>query len=138
MAQSALHSAPAISFTKRENTAASGGGIVTVSGLNMRASDATSTAGIASQSCTTAAWSSGTSVMCSSAFGSGSLLEIVLTASGIVGTRSGQFTFDGDFVLCFYESTASRQVYGRHCHAEFMNNCVAWLLSPRRELSRRG
>ena len=87
--------APMISFSASENTAASGGGLVTVSGLGFRLTDLTPTAGLASRSCATASWSSRSSVACSAPAGVGAVLEIAMTASGAVGTRSWDFTFDG-------------------------------------------
>jgi len=90
--------APVVSFTSGENIAGSDGGLVTVTGLDFRSSDLTASVGLGSQGCGTASWSSGTSVVCAASAGTGSGAAAVVTVGGVVGTRTGGFTFDGQ---CF-------------------------------------
>ena len=78
-----------------ENTASSDGGLVTFSGLDFLSSDATATAGLGSQSCSTTSWASGTSVVCSATAGTGTAVDAVTTVGSAVGTQTGGFTFDG-------------------------------------------
>ena len=76
---------------------ATSGGPLTVAGLNFRTSDLTVTASYSYQDCATASWASKTSVACAVYVGPsvGQLNDVGVTASGVVGTRTGYFTFDG-------------------------------------------
>ena len=80
------------------NAAPTGGGVLTVSGVNFRTTDATASMAIQTLLCSTASWSSRTSVLCtptSDTQNSGGAKMVALSASGVVGTRTGLFTFDG-------------------------------------------
>ena len=89
--------APVVSSAGGVNRPASVHLSVTVAGLNFRALDWTATAQAALGACATAAWSSTTSVACmQSTTGSQADSSLVLTvSSGLVGTASNRFTFDG-------------------------------------------
>ena len=82
---------------------------MTVSGLNFRTSDSTATSGLGLQSCSTASWSSGTSIVCTAIVGTGSLLQIVITADSVVGTRTAGFTFDGKY--CLYNILVKKKAH---------------------------
>ena len=68
---------------------------MTVSGVDFLSSDATATAGLGSQSCSTTSWASGTSVVCSAMAETGAAVDAVTTVGSVVGTQTGGFTFDG-------------------------------------------
>lgn len=84
-----------VSFTWAENIAGSDGGHVTITGLDFRSSDVTATGVLGTRSCDTGSWTSGTSVVCAAAAGTGPMAAGVVTAVGVVGTRTGGFSFDG-------------------------------------------
>ena len=103
-----MHTVPVVSFLWPENTASSDGGLVTVSGLDFLSSDATATAGLGSQSCSTTSWASGTSVVCSAKAEAGTAIDAVTTVGGVIGTQTGGFTFDGPHLgeavaFCFFD-----------------------------------
>ena len=70
---------------------------VTVSGLNFATVDATASGSVGLNSCDTASWSSGTSVVClQTAAATPADSSVVVTASAaLIGTRPAGFTFDG-------------------------------------------
>ena len=70
---------------------------LTVSGLNFATVDKTPSTKSASASCSTASWSSSSSVVCLQAnYGTPADSSVIVTVTdGYVGTRSNVFTFDG-------------------------------------------
>ena len=89
--------APSVSFCLAENSAVTSGAVATVTGINFSTLDSTASLHVASNACSTAGWSSATSVACvvdaSSEAGVGK--NVVATVSGVVGTRTQVFSFDG-------------------------------------------
>ena len=83
-----------VSFIGVSNNARSMAGIVTVSGLSFRPSDATPSSRIDGVACGTAAWTSASGVACYSTSGP-SIVSSELTVGGLVGTRYAAFSFDG-------------------------------------------
>ena len=85
-----------VCFTYTPNTAATSGGLVTVSGLNFLTVDATPSAELGYNPCSTAAWVAKTSLVCSVDVGRnvGPAFDVVLTASAAVGSRTAAFSFD--------------------------------------------
>lgn len=92
-----IAAAPVVSFSLSENTPLTTGGIVTISGLGFSSVDRTSTAAVASNICSTAAWASATSVACAVSVGSssGGAVGVGTTVQATVGTRTESFSFDG-------------------------------------------
>ena len=89
--------APVVSFTSAENAVTTSGGIVTVTGVGFQTTNLTPSSVTSNQACSTAAWSSISSVACyvdtgtSGGFGK----EILMTVSASVATRTSTFSFDG-------------------------------------------
>ena len=102
--------APVVSFSNRQNIVLTDGGLVTVSGVNFRTSDLTTTVDLGLLSCMTTSWASKSSVACIAYVSSntGDSKDIAVTASAIVGTRTHSFTFDGE--LQFVAETRSHDV----------------------------
>ena len=94
---SSSFAAPVVSFVLPSNTVLTDGGSITVTGLDFRSSEQTPSAGVQGVACTTSAWTSKTSVACAIDVGSGAgaARYAGVTVSGVVGTGSAQFTFDG-------------------------------------------
>ena len=86
-----------VSFTWEQNVALTDGGSVTVFGLNFRTSSFSPSSEFEANACATAAWASKTSLTCRVVVGknAGTVANIAVTASGAVGTRSYDFSFDG-------------------------------------------
>jgi len=83
-----------VSAASPPNKAFSGAISVTVSGLSFAAADLSPTAVVSTATCSTAAWTSATTVHCLSA--SGDLPSVVqVTVASAVGTGQKMFTFDG-------------------------------------------
>ena len=96
MDQVSSNTAPVLSDSLSRNQPYSTSLSVTVSGLNFNTVDGTPSAQIALGSCSTAAWTSGTSVLCfQTASGSPDDVSVVATVSSDVGTSSLVFSFDG-------------------------------------------
>lgn len=87
--------APVVSFVDLMNAASTAGWSVTVSGLGFGSLEATPTTTVGSSHCLTAAWASSTSLVCFLAPGDGVGKYVFSTVSGIVGTRSRGFSYDG-------------------------------------------
>ena len=86
-----------MSFENEMNGASTAGWSVTVSGLSFGGLDATPTSMIALSHCLTATWASSTSLVCKLASGDGVLKVGIATVSGIAGTRTATFSYDGPF-----------------------------------------
>ena len=89
--------APVVTHTDATNGPASGGTSVTLSGVNIGESDVTATVQVMATLCTTTSWTSTTGIVCNLAVGSGigATWSVQLTASGLVGTNSAVFSYDG-------------------------------------------
>ena len=93
-------SAPVLTSVFPDNIAPTGGVSVTVSGLNFNANDPTATTSLElSVACSSASWTSGTTVQCGAASYRGGTAQIGVSVSGIVGTgvggSFGSLSFDG-------------------------------------------
>ena len=96
--------APVVSFVSEMNGASTAGWSLTMSGLGIGRLDATPTSMIGISHCLTATWASSTSLVCSHGSGDGVLKVGTASVSGIVGTRTAIFSYDGpqscfDFAL---------------------------------------
>ena len=87
--------APSVSYLGVGNNARSMAGNLSVSGLNFGQSDNTPSSRVDSNSCSTAAWVSSSSVQCASSGGSPSVVSTEVTVGSRVSTRYPMFTFDG-------------------------------------------
>ena len=87
--------APSVSFVGAANVATSAGWSVTVSGISFGGQDMCLSARLGVSSCGTAAWLSTTSVECMASGGQGGGHDGFVTVSGIVGTRTKMFSYDG-------------------------------------------
>ena len=98
-----------VSFASESNAAVTTGWSVTVSGIDFGRSDATPTTGVGMSSCYSSAWVSSTSVACLLTRGTGLTFDALATVSGVVGTLTSAFTFDGklDFSLSVKEQLLS-------------------------------
>lgn len=87
--------APVVSFVAVANIAATAAFSATLSGLSFGSLDATLSIRIGMSSCQTASWASGTSVTCVVSPGVGTGLAAQTTVSGVAGTQTAVFTYDG-------------------------------------------
>ena len=87
--------APVVSFVLEANSVVTSGYSVTVSGMNFAASTTTPTSTIGLSSCATTAWASTSSVVCMLGTGEGVSHELRVTVSGVVGSRTATFSYDG-------------------------------------------
>ena len=79
-----------------QNAGVTSGGSVTISGLSFGDSVFTPTASIATADlCGSTAWTSATTVACAPPAYGGSDLRVSVSVSAVVGTQTGQFSFDG-------------------------------------------
>ena len=77
------------------NAVSSGSGTVTISGLSFGTSSPTATASLASADvCSSTAWTSETTVACAPRVYGGSTVRTTVSASAMVGTLTGRFSFD--------------------------------------------
>jgi hypothetical protein len=88
------YDSPVITRVARSNAPTSGSGVVTMHGLNFGVSDKTSTISLAVTACLTSVWTTDTSVMCTTAFGTGKSREIAVTVAAHVGTQHIAFSYD--------------------------------------------
>ncbi len=88
--------APVVSSSDPINTALSGRGIITISGLSFAdtANFTPTSSVLLSSACSSTAWTSLTSVSCTPQAYKGGALCVGVTLSGVVGTRSARFSFD--------------------------------------------
>ena len=89
----ALAKAPAVSYLGVGNNARTMVATVSVAGLSFGQSDSTPSGRIDGVACGTAAWTSGTSVMCRE-LSAASSASTEVTVGGLAGTRYPAFTFD--------------------------------------------
>ena len=90
-----VDAAPVVSFSVEANAAVTAGYSVTVSGLNFGVDATTPTSTIGLSSCATASWASTSSVICMLSMGEGVSHELRVTVSGVVGSRTSGFSYDG-------------------------------------------
>ena len=90
-----VDAAPVVSFSVEANAAVTAGYSVTVSGLNFGVDATTPTSTIGLSSCATASWASTSSVVCMLSMGEGVRHELRVTVSGVVGSRTSGFSYDG-------------------------------------------
>ena len=85
-----------------------GGASLTISGLSFGAADLTVTASVVSVGvCSTVAWTTGTSLLCTGpSVGSGFAVAAV-TVNGVVGTQQGALTFDAPFATSVIPSNVA-------------------------------
>jgi hypothetical protein len=82
--------------TVSANAVPSGGGTVTISGLSFGSFSASVTASLTTADvCGSSAWTSATAVACVPQAYGGSAMRTGVSVSGVVGTLTGQFSFDG-------------------------------------------
>jgi hypothetical protein len=79
------------------NAAPSSGGAVTISGLSFGTAGPTATASLTTaDACGSSAWTSATTAACApQAYGGSGVARAAVSVSGVVGTLTGQFSFDG-------------------------------------------
>ena len=79
------------------NGAPSGGGSVTIGGLSFGTAGPTATASLTTaDACGSSAWTSATTVACApQAYGGSGVARTAVSVSGVVGTLTRQFSFDG-------------------------------------------
>ena len=89
--------APSVSFAFAENSAATSGAVATVSGVSFSTEDTTPSFRVASNMCSTAGWTSATSVACyvDASGNAGVSKDMLVSVSGVVGTQTMAFSFDG-------------------------------------------
>ena len=87
--------APVVSFSAEANAAMTAGYSLTVSGLNFGVDATTPTSTIGLSSCATASWASTSSVTCMVSMGEGVSHKLRVTVSGVVGSRTATFSYDG-------------------------------------------
>ena len=89
------YAAPVVSNVAA-NALPTGGGTVTISGLNFAAIDPTGTASLElSVQCSSASWTSATLVTCDAASIGGGRSGTTVTVAAVVGSLIGQFSYDG-------------------------------------------
>jgi hypothetical protein len=92
--------APVVSAGNAVNTALSAGSIVIITGMNLGLSCSTPTASWMSDACSSTAWTSSTSLSCTSQAYRGSALCAGVLLRGIAGTlMNTRFSFDGTSLI---------------------------------------
>jgi len=89
---------PVVTGAFARNGAATGGAIVTVSGLNFGVSDATLSNSLGSTACGTSSWTSLTSALCVHAAATGVAFASTIQVQSQIGTVTSVFTFDAPVV----------------------------------------
>jgi hypothetical protein len=86
-----------VGSTSSANAAPSGGGAVTIGGMSFGPTDPTATASLSSKEvCSSTGWTSATTVACApQSYGGSGVVRTVMSVSAVVGTETGQFSFDG-------------------------------------------
>jgi len=99
------YDAPCLTNTKMDgsNSATTGGADATVQGLNFGAYDATATHFFAGKDCSTTAWTTGTTIVCTNPLGTGQPQQSSAVAS-ILGTSSTVFSFDSPTVTLVFNN----------------------------------
>ena len=73
---------------------------MTIGGLNFGSSVFTPTVSLgAADSCSSTAWTSATAVACAPSAYTGSSMRMAVSLNAVVGTLTGQFSFDGTHAL---------------------------------------
>ncbi len=91
-----LCAAPALTRVSPANAAETGGASVTISGLNFASNDPSPSASLElSVQCSSTSWTSATTLACAAASYNGGTRRTALTVADLVGTRTGQFSYDG-------------------------------------------
>ena len=106
--------APIVSFSDEANAAVTARYSVTVSGLGFGVGATTPTAAVGLSSCATAAWVSTSSVACMLSAGEGTLHDTRVTVSGVVGSRTSAFSYDG-VSFCRYGAALLVSYWFTHC-----------------------
>ena len=105
-----VDAAPVVSFSVEANAAVTAGYSVTVSGLNFGVDATTPTSTIGLSSCATASWASTSSVICMLSMSEGVSHELRVTVSGVVGSRTSGFSYDGAAgIFCLFEARVLKQ-----------------------------
>ena len=85
-----------MSVSSPPNLVLTAGGSVTIGGLSFGGSAVTPTASLASaDACGSSAWTSATTVLCAPPVYGGWAVRTAVSVSGVAGTLTGQFSFDG-------------------------------------------
>ena len=88
--------APAVSYNSPANAAQTGGVDVSISGLNFARNDPSPSASLElSVECSSSSWTSATAVACAAASYRVGARRTAVRLGGLVGTLSGQFSYDG-------------------------------------------
>jgi hypothetical protein len=89
----------------------SGGGTVTIGGLSFGTAGPTATASLTTaDACGSSAWTSATAVACApQAYGGSAAVRTAVSVSGVAGTLTGQFSFDGAPHYAVLHCAAARQ-----------------------------
>ncbi len=91
-----VFAAPVVTRLASANAAQSGGGSLTIRGLNLGAVNPSPTVSLtAADVCGSSAWTSATTLACAPEAYGGSLVTTTLTVSAVAGTVTGRFSFDG-------------------------------------------
>jgi hypothetical protein len=90
-----------VSSSAQLNAAVSGSSQVTVAGLNFGYQSYSASAQMGNNICATTAWSSLTSVSCSSSSASDLSHDVVLTVGANAGTLVNAFSFDGNLLNAY-------------------------------------
>jgi len=90
---------PVLSGTLVANGPRTGGSSATITGMNFAGTDRTPTSAVGTTICLTVSWSSDTAVRCLEPVGSDTATNpIVVIVAGVVGTRTGAFSYDGPVI----------------------------------------
>ena len=118
--------APVVSATTA-NAAPTAGGTVTISGLSFGAAGASVTASLtAADTCGSSAWTSATTVVCApQAYGGTGGVRTAVSVSGVAGTLTVKFSFDGACAT-FIGSSRARSGSARRC----IGSQISWHPHP--------
>jgi hypothetical protein len=92
------YDAPVISSRRVDNGPLSGGTSVTIFGANYGMSNVSPSAALGSSICSTASWKSDSAVVCTTASGASTGLDLVLTVGSMVATTEDTFTYDSPVI----------------------------------------
>jgi hypothetical protein len=107
------YDAPVVTQLSTENTAASGGVSITVSGFNFGQGAIDPSVLIGNTACTQSQWISGSSVTCLAAAGQGFEMAVGLNLDKVVGTLAGAFTFDAPILSQVIQANGPTSGHGQ-------------------------
>jgi hypothetical protein len=101
------YDSPVVTFLNPQNAPTSAGQSITTLGFNFGSTDPTASTSISGSVCSTASWSSVSSVQCASPVGTGPNKHIAISISAVLGTAGVSFSYDSPVISRLSEANSA-------------------------------